>query len=101
MKFREVLLARVYLKEGEGALEPLIRRLHDEERMRGVTVFRGVEGFGPSGRIHAAHLVDLGSELPLVVEFYDDAERVRSVLARLGDIVAPGHIVVWPVQVVD
>ena len=101
MKFRDVSLARIYISEGSGVLERLIKRLHDEERVRGVTVLRGVEGFGPSGRIHSAHLVELASTLPLIVEFYDEPARVREVLARLGDIVEPGHIVVWPVQVID
>jgi hypothetical protein len=99
MNYREVLVARVYLTEGQHLLEKLMRRLHDEDRVRGVTVFRGVAGFGPSGRLHTAELVDLALNLPLVVEFFDEPARVRAVVAKLDEIVAPGHVIVWPAQV--
>ena len=42
MKTTQVTVVRIYLSEKEGQLESLLRRLHDWEKVRGVTVFRGI-----------------------------------------------------------
>lgn len=34
-------------------------------------------------------------DLPIVVEFFDDAEKVESVLAALNGLVPQGRIVRW------
>ncbi|MCB1876060.1 MAG: DUF190 domain-containing protein [Chromatiales bacterium] len=95
MQTTDVLMARVYLTEGEHKLKPLLKRLHEDAKVRGVTVFRGVCGYGSSGAVHEAHLLDLSLDLPLVVEFFDTQDRVNEVLDELGDLIRPGHIVTW------
>ncbi|MGB5471889.1 MAG: DUF190 domain-containing protein [Gammaproteobacteria bacterium] len=92
----EVIFVRVYLTEGEGRLAGLLNRLHDEEKVRGVTVFRGISGFGRSGKLHSSSLLDMSLDLPLVVEFFDEPQRVRNILAHIGRDFEPGHIVSWP-----
>ena len=62
MKTTEVMVVRIYLSEKEGQLEILLRRLHDWEKVRGVTVFRGISGFGGSGEMHSATSVGLVAE---------------------------------------
>ncbi len=91
----DVTVVRIYLTESEGKLERLMRRLHDEEPLRGVTVFRGISGFGPSGRMHASHLVDMSLDLPLVVEFFDRPDRVATVIQDIKDLVEPGRLLTW------
>lgn len=95
----DVTMVRIYITEGERRMQRILARLHDEARVRGVTVFRGVTGFGRSGRYHASRLVDLAMDLPLVIEFFDTPERVAEALAGLGDLVEPGHVVWWPARV--
>ena len=68
MNTETVTMVRIYLDEKQ--LNQVLNLLHDEEKVRGVTVFRGISGFGKSGRYHAATLLDLGSHLPVVVEFF-------------------------------
>jgi PII-like signaling protein len=99
MNTREVAVVRIYLTEGEGQVGALLRCLHDDYDLSGVTVFRGITGFGRSGAIHSASLVDLSLDLPVVVEFFDDPERVDDVLAGLAGRVAPGHLVTWRARV--
>ena len=101
MKTATVTMVRIYLSEGDAKLDTLLKRLHDWEHVRGVTVFRGITGFGPSGRIHAASLVDLSLDLPVVVEFFDERERVRQILDHLAPMVKPRHITCWDAQVID
>ena len=52
----DVLMVRVYLSEADhGRRKTLMREilsiLHDRHAVQGVTVFRGVAGFGASGEV--------------------------------------------------
>ena len=91
----EVKVARLYLTEGEHLLEKLLGILHDEEKVAGVTAFRGIAGFGRSGKVHTAYLVDMSLDLPLVVEFFDRPDKVDTVLERLAPLIDPGHVLTW------
>ena len=91
----EVTVVRVYLTEAGGLLHTLLKYLHDESEVRGITVFRGITGFGKTGRVHAAKLLDISFDLPVVVEFFDEPARAASILKHLNTVVEPGHIVFW------
>ncbi len=93
----DVSMVRIYLSESD--MGNLLSRLHDQEKVRGVTAFRGIAGFGKSGKIHSSGLLDLSLELPVVVEFFDTPERVSEILAHIKEDFEPGHIVQWPAQV--
>ena len=101
MKSTEVTMVRVYLTEETAHLRQLLARLHDQEQVRGVTVFRGISGFGKSGKLHSSNLLDMSLNLPVVVEFFDRPDKVRSILEHLGAFIEPGHIVSWPAHVND
>ena len=92
-------MVRVYLSESDHGINRLLKVLHDELHVRGVTVVRGIEGFGSSGQIHSASLLDLSGDLPVILEFFDEEEEVSRAVARIADFVAPGHIVSWPVTI--
>ena len=92
----DVVFVRIYLTESEGIMEDLLRRLHDEEKVKGVTVFRGISGFGKSGKMHSSSLLDMSLNLPLVVEFFDTPQKVDAILEHISKDMEPGHIVSWP-----
>ena len=94
----EVLMVRVYLTEAETHLESLLKRLNDEGKVRGVTVFRGIAGFGKSGEIHSSSLLDMSLNLPMVVEFFDEPEKAQIIIDELYEKVGPGHITSWSAQ---
>jgi len=100
MKQLNVTFVRIYLTEGEGRMEELLRRLHDDEKVHGVTVFRGISGFGKSGKMHSSSLLDMSLDLPLVVEFFDVPEKVINILEHIRQDIEPGHIVSWPATLV-
>ena len=77
------------------ATQQLIKKLHDEFKIRGVTVFRGVSGFGESGKLHEASLIDLSLDLPVVIEFFDAPEKIQPVLNTLKQTLKPGHYIYW------
>lgn len=98
MKTIEVTIARIYLTELEAHVNTLLKRLHDWERVRGVTVFRGISGFGGSGEMHSSSLLDLSGDLPVVVEFFDEPAKMNAILEHLSKVIEPGHIVSWPAR---
>ena len=82
----EQTLVRIFLGESDTWHgRPLYRALLDKlraEGFAGATVFHGVAGFGARSVIHTAGLLELSSDLPVLVEVVDDAAHV----ARLGEI---------------
>ena len=99
MKFSEVTMVRIYLSETEKLLKTLLTKLHDEEKVRGVTVFRGVSGFGRSGVVHSSTLLDLSLDLPMLIEFFDEPEKVKRILAHLKTMLPPGHVASWSARI--
>ena len=99
MKHSDVTVVRIYLTESEKHVRPLLEKLHDQEKVRGVTVFRGVSGFGRSGIVHSSTLLDLSLDLPVVIEFFDAPDKVRRILTHLKELLPPGHVVSWSAQV--
>ncbi|OOY56367.1 DUF190 domain-containing protein [Solemya velum gill symbiont] len=89
-------LVRIYLMEAGDHLHALLEKLRSQETLRGVTVF-----IGDSGKLHAASLVDLSLELPVVVEFFDTPQRVEQILAHLADDLPAGHVISWDVELND
>jgi PII-like signaling protein len=99
MNWETVTFVRIYLTEADKTLEPLLKKLHDQEKVRGVTVFRAMSGFGGSGVIHTASLLDLSLDLPVTVEFFDSPDKVDAILEHLSDLLEKGHIVRWQAEV--
>ena len=95
----QAVMVRVYLSEADHELKHLLACLHDEFKVCGVTVVRGFEGYGTSGRLHTASLVDLSLDLPLILEFFDRPEKAAQAIQRIRNFVKPGHLVSWPVTV--
>ena len=94
-------IVRIYITEGEGKLNELTAFLHDKECIRGLTVFRGVAGFGASGKMHDSSLINFSLDLPLVLEFFDQADKVSTVLDDLRPLVKPDHVISWPIEIND
>ena len=100
---KQMILVRIYLSEADQGrkhklLDEIMETLHDRHRVHGVTVFRGIAGFGAKGQVHSADLLRLTQRLPLVVEFFDEPQVVEAALTALQDLIPSGHIVSWPVS---
>lgn len=95
MSWEAVTIVRIYLTEADRTLKDLLACLHDEEKVRGVSVFRATSGFGQSGTVHSSTLLDLSLDLPVVVEFFDLPDRIDAILEHLSAKIEPGHMVRW------
>lgn len=91
----KVTVARIYVTEGEHVHATIFKRLHDEEKVRGVTMFRGISGFGKSGLVHSSALLDMSMDMPVVIEFCDAPEKVAQTLQHLRDIVELEHVITF------
>jgi PII-like signaling protein len=98
MKLVTVTVARIYITESSHLLNKMVDYLKDEAKIRGISVFRAISGFGDTGQIHSAKLVDLSLNLPLVVEFFDSKEKIMKALDYINSLVKPEHILFWEAQ---
>lgn len=94
MKSEDVIIVRIYITESSHMLNKLVGYLTKEARIRGVSVFRAISGFGETGA-HTTSLMDLSLDLPLTIEFFDLKEKVDVALDQLTKMVKPEHIVFW------
>jgi uncharacterized protein len=99
----DVLMVRIYLSEADhGRRRTLMRELlsilHDRHAVQGVTVFRGVAGFGADGEVHADNMLRLTVDLPLVIEFFDEPDVAEAAIHLLDDLIPGEHIVSWPAR---
>ncbi len=78
------------------ALLEFLRR----EGAAGATVTRGLAGYGAHSKIHAASIVDLSADLPLVLEWIDTEERVARLLPAIEEMLQGGLITTDPVTIV-
>ncbi|MCC3776169.1 DUF190 domain-containing protein [Streptomyces sp. UNOB3_S3] len=69
--------------------------------LAGASVFRGVEGFGASSRVHTARLLSLSEDLPVAVVIVDTEDRVRAFLPELAELVTGGLVTLDRVEVVS
>ncbi|SER49899.1 Uncharacterized ACR, COG1993 [Streptomyces sp. yr375] len=63
-------------------------------------MFRGIEGFGASSRIHTSRLLSLSEDLPVAIVVVDTEERVRAFLPQLDELVTEGMVTLDPCEVI-
>jgi uncharacterized protein len=76
----------------------IVHRAH-QRGLAGASVFRGLEGFGASSRIHTSRLLSLSEDLPLAIIIVDTAERTAAFLDEIEELITGGLIIVDDVDV--
>ncbi|MCX5337188.1 MULTISPECIES: DUF190 domain-containing protein [unclassified Streptomyces] len=77
----------------------IVHRAH-AAGLAGASVFRGIEGFGASSRIHTSRLLSLSEDLPVAIVIVDTEERVRAFLPQLDELVTEGLVVLDDCEVI-
>jgi PII-like signaling protein len=94
---------RIYIGESDQwHHKPLYQALVEffrEEGVAGATVLRGVEGYGAHSQIHAAHILRLSEDLPMIVEVIDEPARIEALLPTVREMVRDGLIMTSSVNV--
>lgn len=95
---------RIYIGEADQwkhrSLYRAIVEKAKELDMGGATVFRGLMGYGAGKRIHTASIVDLSSDLPVLVEIIDSEEYIDKFLPYLNEMLEKGLVTIDDVEVI-
>jgi PII-like signaling protein len=86
--------------EGKPLYRAIVERVR-AEGLAGATVIRGIEGFGASSVLHTTRLLELSSDLPIVVEIVDSEDRIERILPVLDEMIGDGLLTVERVHVID
>jgi hypothetical protein len=96
-------LLRVFIGESDvwegGPLYRAIVLKAKELGLAGATVLHGAMGYGANSRMHTTKLLELSTDLPVVVEIVDTADKVQALLPFLDESVAEGMITIEAVKV--
>ena len=96
-------LLRIFIGESDTwEHQPLYRAIvmrAKELGLAGATVLHGAMGFGANSRVHTTKLLELSTDLPVVVEIVDTADKVRDLLPFLDQAVGEGMITIEAVKV--
>lgn len=100
----ERVLMRIHIGErdryqGKPLYEAVVNLLR-QRGYAGATVFRGVMGFGASGRISADHMELLSFDLPLVIECVDTQEKIEAILPEIDEMIDAGLITLERAKVI-
>ncbi len=100
----ERILMRIHIGEsdrwkGQPLYQAIIELLRSEG-FSGVTVLRGVGGYGSSSIYHTDKILRLSQDLPIVIEVVEYAERIEAILPRLDEMVEGGLITMEKVRVI-
>lgn len=82
--------------------KPLYEAIVEEARrhdMAGATVYRGIEGYGASSRIHRRQLLT-SSDLPIMLCLIDTADKIERFLPTLQQMVQEGLVAISDVDVI-
>jgi uncharacterized protein len=100
----ERTLMRIHIGEsdkwhGKLLYEAIVEMLR-KEGFSGVSVLRGVAGYGNSSIYHTDKILRLSQDLPIILEVVEYAERIEQLLPRLDEMVEGGLITLEKVRVI-
>ncbi|MBK9334503.1 MAG: DUF190 domain-containing protein [Ignavibacteria bacterium] len=81
LKESESLLLRIFIGEsdkyeGKNLYKYLVEYLR-KNHFAGVTVLRGITGFGKASKIKSSDLLEISSDLPIVIEVVDTVNKIE------------------------
>lgn len=100
----QAVLLRIFIGEndhcdGKPLYEAIVLRAR-EEGIAGATVVRGLEGYGATSHLRTTRLLELSSDLPVVIEIVDHADRIEAFMPKLDEMVGDGLVTTERVHVV-
>ncbi|HEV3271424.1 MAG TPA: DUF190 domain-containing protein [Candidatus Methylacidiphilales bacterium] len=70
-----------------------------ERHLGGATVLRGPMGYGKTSRLHTAKILNLSTDLPLVIEIVDSEAAINAFLPELDKMISGGLVTLEKVKV--
>jgi hypothetical protein len=85
--------------QGKPLYQAIVEKCRELD-IAGATVYRGIEGYGASTRIHRAHLLSFSSDAPIMVAIIDSEESIARLLPAIEPMLKEGLIAVSDVEVI-
>lgn len=100
----ERTLMRIHIGEsdhwhGKAQYQAIVDLLR-QDKFSGVTVLRGVGGYGSSSIYHTEKVLRLSQDLPIVIEVVEFSERIEQILPRLDEMIGGGLVTLEKVRVI-
>ncbi len=96
-------LLRIFIGERDRhagmPLHEWIVREAQRNGLAGATVLRGLQGFGAHSRLHTAKILRLSSDLPVVIEIVDAAEKIEAFLPVIDGAISEGLATLEQVEI--
>ncbi len=97
------VLLRVFIGDSDKfqnkPLHEMIVQKVRELGLAGATALRGSQGFGARSVIHRAGLLEMSTDLPIVIEIVDGEEKIKLLLPHLETMVQEGMITMEYVKI--
>ncbi|HUI46276.1 MAG TPA: DUF190 domain-containing protein [Nitrospirota bacterium] len=71
-----------------------------KKKIMGVSVFRGIAGYGSDGVFHTSKMLELSSSMPVKIEVVESEEMINKVLPDIYHVVEKGMVEVTDTNVV-
>ncbi len=99
----EAVLLRIFIGENDRwQHKPLYEAIVLKARempLGGATVLRGPMGFGRTSRLHTAKILNLSTDLPLVIEIVDSEAKIAEFLPVIDQMITGGLVTMEKVKV--
>ena len=66
----------------------------------GATVLKGIEGFGYSRKVRAAHAIDQALGMPVLIEVIDDEDKIAAFVPTLTAMMTSGLITLERIELI-
>jgi PII-like signaling protein len=100
---QDAVLLRIFIGENDRwEHKPLYEEIvlkAREVHLGGATVLRGPMGFGKTSRVHTAKILNLSTDLPLIIEIVDSEEKINAFLPVLDTMISGGLVTMEKVKV--
>ncbi len=101
----EATLLRIFIgdadRHGHQPLYEAIVMKARELHLAGATVLKSPMGYGKNSRIHTAKILQLSTDLPIVIEIVDLPEKIQSFLPVLDEMMDGGLVTLEKVLVIE
>jgi PII-like signaling protein len=100
----EATLLRIFIGDndryGHQPLYEAIVLKARELHLAGATVLKSPMGFGHHSRLHTAKILQLSTDLPMVIEIIDEPQKIAAFLPVLDEMMDGGLVTMEKVQVI-
>jgi len=102
-QFRAKMLRIHFIESDKWQGEPLHQAIVNkckELGLAGAIVYRGLEGFGASARIHHARTLSISKNAPIMVSVIDTEEQIQKLIPHLDRMIGGGLVAISSVEVI-